>query len=73
MEDFLSKLAKVMVIDRSELNSDSALCQLDDWDSLARLSAMVMVEETYGVTLSSDAISSVQTPAELFAAIESSK
>lgn len=73
MEDFLIKLAKVMVIDPSELDSDSVLSQLDDWDSLARLSALVMVEETYGVTLSSEVITSVKSPAELFEAVNSSK
>lgn len=47
-------VAAVLDVDPSQVSIDSSRENTELWDSLAQLSILSAVEETYGVTLSTD-------------------
>ncbi len=55
-EAFLSELAEVLEVEVSELDRDYKLDENDNWDSLALISVIVMVDEHFKVSLSNDAL-----------------
>jgi acyl carrier protein len=44
-----------------ELTPSTQLSNLDNWDSVAYLSTMVLIDEKFGVTISPDDLTSTQT------------
>jgi acyl carrier protein len=50
-DEFLRHLEDVMNVDVGTLNLDTEIEGLEDWGSLASLSVISVVDETYGVTL----------------------
>jgi acyl carrier protein len=56
MEDFLLELADLLEIERSEITSDYQLEENENWDSLALISVIVMVDEHFKQSVSNDAL-----------------
>lgn len=74
MKDFIEKFAEIFDdIDVSSLNGETRFRELDDWDSIAGLSVIGMVDEEYGVTLNADDMRSCQTIGDLFKKVQSKK
>lgn len=74
MKDFIEKFAEIFDdVDASSLSEDTRFRELDDWDSIAGLSVIGMVDEEYDVTLNADDMRSCQTIGDLYAKIQSKK
>ncbi|MEH7112174.1 acyl carrier protein [Neobacillus niacini] len=56
MENFLVELADLLEIESSEITSDYQLEVNENWDSLALISVIVMVDEHFRQTVSSEAL-----------------
>ncbi|MEH7011452.1 acyl carrier protein [Neobacillus niacini] len=56
MEDFLLELADLLEIERSEIANDYQLEENENWDSLALISVIVMVDEHFKQSVSSEAL-----------------
>jgi acyl carrier protein len=56
MKDFLLELADLLEIERSEITSDYLLEENENWDSLALISVIVMVDEHFKQSVSNEAI-----------------
>lgn len=62
-EKKLALLEDMLEMDAGELKADAMLADLDNWDSMAKLSLIVLLDEECGKTITSDGIkklSSVQ-------------
>jgi acyl carrier protein len=56
MEDFLLELSDLLEIERSEITNDYQLEENENWDSLALISVIVMVDEHFKETVSNEAL-----------------
>jgi acyl carrier protein len=74
MKDFIEKFAEIFDdVDASSLCEDTRFREMEDWDSIAGLSVIGMVDEEYDVTLNADDMRSCQTIGDLYVKIQSKK
>lgn len=73
MKDFIEKFADVLECEPAELTGATKFRELDDWDSIAGLSVIGMVDEEYGVTFNADDMKACQTIEDLYKRMESKK
>lgn len=67
MEEFLDKFAELFDdIDASTLKGETAFRELEDWDSIAALSVIGMIDEEYGITLNAEDMRSSRTLQDLY-------
>jgi acyl carrier protein len=71
MPDFLRKLAEVLEI--PEVKAGDELKSFPQWDSLAVLSVIAMLDADYGVNLRAADFASVQSAGDLWNLVESKK
>jgi len=57
----ISLLEEVMGFEEGTLKSDTVLSELDVWDSLTRLSIIIMLEENFGKELKGEQIRAFKT------------
>ena len=74
MKDFIEKFAEIFDdLDASTLSGETKFRELDDWDSIAGLSVIGMIDEEYGVTFNADDMRVCQTILDLYNRIQSKK
>ena len=55
----------------TELTVDTKFRELDEWDSLATLSTIAMVDDEYGIVISANELRQLETLGDIIRAIES--
>lgn len=74
MEKFIEKFSEIFDdLDPSAINPETRFREIEDWDSIAGLSVIGMVDEEYDVTLNADDMRSCQTVGDLYAKVQSKK
>lgn len=74
MNEFIEKFADIFDdTDVSSLNGDTKFRDLEDWDSIAGLSVIGMMDEEYGVTFNADDMRACQTIEDLYNMVQSKK
>lgn len=74
MNEFIEKFAEIFDdVDPASLSGETKFRELDDWDSIAGLSVIGMVDEEYGVTFNADDMKACQTIADLYNRVQSKK
>lgn len=74
MNEFIEKFADIFDdIDVTSLSGDTKFRELEDWDSIAGLSVIGMVDEEYGVTFNADDMRACQTIEDLYNMVQSKK
>ena len=63
-------LEDVFELGEDELNPETELEGLESWDSMTKLSLIVMIEEEYGKVLQSDIIRKFKTISDILAYME---
>ena len=58
-------LAKVLLIDKSDINDNMSRKSLKEWDSMAHLMLVSEIESSFGVTMDDDDIMEIQTVADI--------
>jgi acyl carrier protein len=53
-ENFIANMADALEIDAAELNNDTVFKDLASWDSLAALSMIAMIDDSYNVSVGGD-------------------
>jgi acyl carrier protein len=71
MTDFLQKLAEILEV--SEVKLSDELKAFPQWDSLAVLSVIAMLDANYGVNLRAADFATVESAADLWRLVESKK
>lgn len=70
-EEFTREFAEMLCIDHQQLTPDLEMTELPEWDSVAYLSAMVLIDEKLAVTIRPDVLSNSKTYGEILAALQS--
>ena len=71
MPDFFKKLAEILEV--PEVKETDALKSFAQWDSLAVLSVIAMLDASYGVNLRAADFATVQSAGDLWNLVESKK
>ena len=57
IDEFTKEFAQLIDLSPADLKADTDLSSIDTWDSVAYLTAMVMIDEKLGITLRPEIIS----------------
>ncbi|MCA1918822.1 MAG: acyl carrier protein [Flavobacterium piscis] len=72
-EKFIKSFAEALEIeDASNLNLDTIFRELPEWDSLAYLSLIAMIDEEYGVVIDGNEFRKLQTIGDILSFIKKS-
>ena len=63
----LAMLEDMLELDEGDLTVDKALEDIDEYDSMAKLSLIVLMEDEFGVKLTSDMIKGFETVGDIVA------
>lgn len=63
----LALLEDMMELEEGELSLDSVLDDIDEYDSMAKLSLIVLMEDEFGIKLSTDVIKGFKTIGDIIA------
>ncbi|WP_417794696.1 acyl carrier protein [Terasakiella pusilla] len=66
MENFLIEIAELLEIDVSAINGDTVFREMSEWDSLAALTVLTMIDDEYGKMLTDENLSEAKTFSDLF-------
>ena len=69
-QKFLDLLKEVLEIEDRELSMSDHFREYPEWDSLAYLSVIAMLDEEYGVQIEGSEFKKLKTVGDLFAAVE---
>ena len=72
MNDFLKNLAEAINQPDLEIAPDAKLKELPNWDSLAILTTLSMMDQEYGVAMSGAELQSCDLVADLYAKVQES-
>ena len=61
IKEKLAKLEDMLEIDEGTLKAESNLEDIENWDSMAKLSLIVLMDDEFGKTLKSEDIKSFKT------------
>lgn len=74
MKEFIEKFAEIFdEVDPATLSGETKFRELDDWDSIAGLSTIGMIDEEYGVTFNADDMKACHTIEDLYKRVQSKK
>lgn len=66
-EEFVQEIMETLEIEDASLVQDTTVFrELDEWDSLAALSTISMIDDEFGVTINNKDLRSVETLGELY-------
>lgn len=74
MKEFIEKFAELFDdVDASSLSGNVKFRDIDDWDSIAGLSVIGMIDEEYGVDFNAEDMRACQTIEDLYNRVQSKK
>lgn len=66
MEKFVALFEETLEIENIEITGETKFRELDEWDSLAVLSVLAMINDEFDITISRDKFEKVNTVGELY-------
>lgn len=66
-QEKLAKLEEMMELDEGTLAAETVLSSLDEWDSLAKLSLIVLVDDEFGKHITGDEVRKFVKVSEILA------
>ncbi len=69
-QEKIALIEETLELDEGTLSPDTVLDELDEYDSMAKLSLIVLFDDEFGVKLTGDKIKSFVTVADMLAATE---
>lgn len=73
VSDFISKFSEALDIEALTINESTEFRNLDEWDSLAYLSIIAMLDEEYGIQIENVEFKKLRTISDIIAYIEANK
>ncbi|WP_286384373.1 acyl carrier protein [Myroides odoratimimus] len=73
MESFLEKIKEALEIEDRDISMNDSFKDYDEWDSLNRLSLIVMIDEEYGVQIAEDKMNTCVSLMDLYEEIQKMK
>jgi len=69
-DEFTQEFAEMLSIDAGDLSPETDLTALPEWDSVAYLSAMVLIDEKLAIQIRPDALSNARTFNDILSAVQ---
>ena len=69
-QEKIAMLEDAWELDEGTLAADTVLADVDEYDSMAKLSLIVMMEDEFGVKLDSEAVKGFKTVGDILAKME---
>ena len=69
-QEKIARLEETLEIDEGTLTEDTLLEDVDEYDSMAKLSLIVMMDDEFAVKLTGDMIKGFQTVGDILAVME---
>ena len=66
MENFIQKFEEVLELPNGTINPNDNFRDYEEWDSLALLSLMAMLEDEYNTTIPRDSFQKINTVQDLY-------
>lgn len=73
MENFIEQFKEVVEVESTEITTETKFRDLPEWDSLAGLSLIAMIDEEYDVILEGNEFKEQETIGDLINAIKAKK
>ena len=73
VQEFIEKFAEAIDIEASELTADTEFRNLDEWDSIAYISVIAMMDEEYGIQIEMPQFKQLKTLGAIAEYIEKNK
>lgn len=64
-QEKIALLEETLELDEGTLSADTVLADVDEYDSMAKLSLIVMMDDEFGVKLTGDVIKGLETVADI--------
>lgn len=64
-QEKIALLEETLELDEGTLTADTVLADVDEYDSMAKLSLIVMMDDEFGVKLTGDVIKSFETVGDI--------
>lgn len=68
-DEFLNALEHIMELDDNTLKGNEQLIDMRQWDSIAFLSVIAMLDETFGIIIQGDKLEKITNVADLVALV----
>lgn len=68
-EKIIEMLEDIMEVDEGTLKMDTILADIEEWDSLSKLSLMALAKKEFSKTLSAENIREMETVADIYHAL----
>ena len=65
MQEKIALLEETLEMDEGTLTAETVLADVDEYDSMAKLSLIVMMDDEFGVKLTGDVIKSFETVGDI--------
>ena len=69
-QEKLALLEETLELDEGALTADTVLADVDEYDSMAKLSLIVMMDDEFGVKLTGDVIKGFETVGDILKLME---
>ena len=73
VQDFIEKFAEAIDIETTELTTDTEFRTLDEWDSVAYISVIAMMDEEYDIQIEMPTFKTLKTIGAIAEYIENNK
>lgn len=67
LKEKLALIEEAIDVDEGTLSPETVLAEVDEWDSIAALSLIVMLDENFEQTISGEQIKALRTVEDIFA------
>ncbi len=69
-QEKIAMIEETLELDEGTLTPDTVLADVDEYDSMAKLSLIVMADDEFGVKLTGDMIKGFKTVADILAVLD---
>lgn len=73
LQDFIEKFADAIDIDATELTADTEFRNLEEWDSVAYISVIAMMDEDYDIQIEMSTFKTLKTLGDIAEYIKKNK
>ena len=73
VQDFIEKFAEAIEVDSADLTAETEFRNLDEWDSVAYLSVIAMIDEEYDMQIEMPTFKTLKTLGDIAEYIEKNK
>lgn len=73
VQEFIEKFAEAIDIEATELTADTEFRTLDEWDSIAYISVIAMMDEEYDIQIEMSTFKTLKTLKDIAEYIEKNK